>query len=414
MDQAPQIETYVIVSFLIFLAFAGILFYLLVSLLTKQALLKKARTQLQDYSVNLERMVEERTDELHASEEMYRDLFESSQEGILVVGQATGKILKTNAEACTLFGFGQERLLQMHFRDLIDTEIWANEPAGWKEHLIRRPDGSSRYIDCILGDITYENIDCRQVICRDVTVKRELEVQLLQSMKMSALGQLAAGVAHELNTPLNTIYSSTYFIKEQALDQIPKVQKHFELIETEIARCRKIVKDLLNFSRSPSPTIELKKTDIRELVENCLGLLEKEIRVCGIQLIKDIQKLPLILVDPARITQVFSNLILNGVQAMPSGGKLTIRGWADEGSNLASGITSGIIHICIEDTGIGIPADKLTTIFTPFYTTKRSKGGIGLGLAVSYEIIKLFNGQIKVESETEVGTKFTVSLPLMR
>jgi len=414
MGQAPQIQTYIIVSFLIFLAFAGILCYLLVSLLTKQALLKKARTQLQEYSENLERMVEERTAELKASEEMYRDLFESSQEGILVVGQGTGKILKTNAEACALFGHDPEKLLQMHFRDLIDTEISAGGPAGWKEILIRRPDGSGRYIDCILGHITYQSLDCCQVICRDITEKREVEVQLLQSMKMSALGQLAAGVAHELNTPLNTIYSSSYFIKEQTQNQIPKVQKHFELIETEIARCRKIVKDLLSFSRSPAPTIELKKTDLNELLEVCLALMGKEIRVCGIQLIKDLQKLPLVMIDPSRLTQVFSNLILNAVQAMPSGGKLTIRTWADANSDLAQTVTTRVIHVCIEDTGVGIPVERLPTIFTPFYTTKRSSGGVGLGLAVSYEIVKLFNGQIKVESETGRGAKFTVSLPLLR
>jgi len=416
MDQAPQIQTYVVVSIFIFLAFAGILFYLLISLLTKQALLKKARAQLQEYSENLEGMVKERTAELSASEEKYRGLFENSQEGILVVSQATGKILKTNAAAGALFGYDQERLQQMHVRDLIECELEAGKPADWEELLIRRPDGSGRYIDCLMGNITYEGMDCWQVICRDITQKRQLEVQLLQSMKMAALGQLAAGVAHELNSPLNAITSSNFFLKRQIEDQEPKVQKHFELIETEISRCRKIINDLLNFSRSPTPTIDLSEVHLNEVLENCLGLMEKEIRAGGVNIVKEFQDLPPTMIDNSRITQVFFNLILNAIQAMPKGGNLSLRAWCDsDGNHPASAADPRApqqICISIEDNGPGIPRDALPNIFAPFYTTKRPGGGVGLGLSVSREIVKLFKGDIKVESTVGLGSKFTVTLPV--
>ncbi|MCX6640314.1 MAG: ATP-binding protein [bacterium] len=413
MDATPEVQTYVVVSFVIFLAFVMALTYLLVSLLAHQALLKKARAELQDYAQNLEKKVELRTAELKASEEEYRNLFESSRESILVVQGSSGEILKANNEAEALFGYPRAELFGTQFSNLMADFSFSGD--DWQERVIKRRDGSSRQVDCLTSPIFYDGINCWQILCRDVTERRELELQLIQSQKMSALGQLAAGVAHELNTPLGTIYNSSYFIKEEIGEGFVKVKKHFHLIESQVERCRKIIKDLLNFSRAPNLEIELKKTDLNALLDGCLNIMAKEIQSSGINIYKDLQELPFVMVDPQRISQVFFNLILNAVQAMPMGGSLTIRSWnnATQASPDKEG-NHNLVKFGFEDTGVGIPAEALNKIFTPFYTTRKEIGGIGLGLSVSYRIIQQFGGEIKAESEPSKGSHFTISLPVLR
>jgi signal transduction histidine kinase len=152
------------------------------------------------------------------------------------------------------------------------------------------------------------------------------------------------------------------------------------------------------------------------LIERCLSLMEKEIRSNGISLTEDLQNIPSIMVDSSRITQVLFNIMFNAIQAMPSGGHLTIKSWHDFS---AAGLLNidektEVIHISFADTGIGIPKESLSYIFTPFFTTKKAGGGVGLGLSVAYEIVELFKGNIFVESEVDTGTKFTVNLPIAR
>lgn len=416
MDPTSQIQTYLIIAFLIFTGFLGIILFLLVNLLSSQHNLKKAQAQLREYSENLEKMVKERTAELRASEEMYRNLFVNSQEAIIVFNRRSGKIVDANSEATTLFGYPKSDLLKKNVKELNIPENPDNNRGEWEGHWIRRNDNSTRFIDCITGEINYGGDECCQVICRDITAKRELESQLIQSQKMGALGQLAAGVAHELNTPLGSIYNSSYFIREELMNQPSSIQKHFDIIENQIERCRKIIKDLLNFSRPPSTTVELMKTNLNNLLERCLSLTEKEIRSNGINLVKDLGNLPLISVDPSRITQVFFNIILNAIQAMPSGGSLTIKSWVDTDMSSFLDIQNEtkVVHISFEDTGTGISKKNLTEIFNPFFTTKKKKGGVGLGLSVAYEITKLFNGNILVESQVGTGSRFTVNLPIER
>jgi PAS domain S-box-containing protein len=413
MAETPQIQTYVTVSFIAFVGFMVLLFYLLTKLLTNHVLLRRARAQIKDYAETLEFKVEERTAELRASEEKYRNLFDHSQEAVLILAKKDGGILNANSRAVDLFGQSKDELMQKSLHDLNLTRIAFDEQGRWQEHILEKPDGSRRYLDCILGGIVYENVDCWQFICRDVTEKMELEAKLLQSQKMSALGQLAAGVAHEINTPLSTIYNSSYFIKNELKELSAKMKRQFDLIESQIERCRKIIRDLLTFSRSPSPSMEYIKTDLNEVLEACLTLLSKEIKSGGIQLNQDLRVLPATFIDPTRISQVFINLIINALQAMPAGGTLNIRTWCDDSPQQSEPEkTLQNLHIIVEDTGVGMSKEVQKMIFTPFFTTKKASGGTGLGMSVVYEIVKKFDGDIKLTSDVGVGTRFEIILPV--
>ncbi|TKJ38547.1 hypothetical protein CEE37_12335 [candidate division LCP-89 bacterium B3_LCP] len=416
MDSLSQIKTFLIIAFLIFICFVGIILYLLVKLLVNRYDLRKAQEQLEEYSEHLKEMVDIRTRELKASEQKYRELFINAKEAILICDRRTNEIIDVNDEVVSLFGYSRDELLSMKFSDLRVFDILGSKQQEWKEQAIKHRDKTRRYLDCVIGGIVYDGVDCHQIICRDVTDKRKLEAQLMQAQKMASLGQLAAGVAHELNTPLGTIYSSCYYIKDFLHKKPEKIPKHVEIVSTHIERCRKIINDLLNFSRAPSATIELEKSNLNELVERCLSLIGKEIRSGGISLNKDLQKIPECLIDPARISQVILNITLNAVQAMPSGGQLTIMSWHDlESDNLPTPLNgSGFNHISIADTGVGIDEGDLPEIFTPFFSTKKANGGIGLGLSVAYEIAESHMGNIQVDSEKGVGTKFQINLPVDR
>jgi signal transduction histidine kinase len=187
------------------------------------------------------------------------------------------------------------------------------------------------------------------------------------------------------------------------------------MIVSQIERCRKIIKDLLNFSRAPGTDLDVKGTNLNELIERCLSLTEKEIESRGINLIKSLADIPQINVDPSRISQVFFNIIINAIQAMSSGGRLTVKSRYRSGSSYSRKTTQyeGEIRISFSDTGIGIPKEILSEIFNPFFTTKAAGTGVGLGLSVAYEIVNLFDGKISVDSKEGEGTTFTVILPVM-
>ncbi len=225
--------------------------------------------------------------------------------------------------------------------------------------------------------------------------------QLVQSEKLASLGTLTSGVAHELNNPLNNISTSIQILLEELEDADVAYKK--ELLteaEGQIQRARDIVRALLEFSRERS--FKLKKTTFSHLVENTLKLIKGEIPThvqLKVEVPPDIEGH----LDPRRIEQVLINLILNGIQAMETGGTLTIRAWpAQSGDGF---------FFEVSDTGMGIESDDLGKIFDPFFTTKDVGKGSGLGLSVSHGIIEQHGGRIEVESQKNWGTRFAVFLP---
>jgi signal transduction histidine kinase len=231
------------------------------------------------------------------------------------------------------------------------------------------------------------------------------EEQIIQSKKLASLGILTAGVAHEITNPLNNIsmIAQTY---DEMYDHLPD-QQRLDLIKTvdaETERIRKIVKNLLDFSKPKDANP--KDSDINIVVQKTLTLVQNMIDVQNIETIMRLKEgLPHVFIDEHQVQQVLVNLITNAVQAMSSGGRLFVAS--------RTGMSNNTIEITVKDTGKGIQPEFLSHIFDPFFSTK-GEGGTGLGLSVSYGIIKNHRGNIRVESTPGVGTTFTVELPTLQ
>jgi two-component system NtrC family sensor kinase len=231
--------------------------------------------------------------------------------------------------------------------------------------------------------------------------KARLQEQLIHADRLATIGQLAAGVAHELNEPLGNILGFAQLAKKcpelplQALQDIEKIEK-------ASLHAREVVKKLLLFSRQmPS---RKSRVDINKLIKENLYFLESRCAKEGIEVMYLLETgLPEIVADPSQLNQVIVNLVVNAIQAMSDGGKLVLETWSHE---------DGSVMFAVEDTGIGIPEEIRDKIFLPFFTTKDMDLGTGLGLAVAHGIITAHHGAVHVKSDIGCGTRFEIILPI--
>jgi signal transduction histidine kinase len=232
---------------------------------------------------------------------------------------------------------------------------------------------------------------------------KESQDQLVLADKLTSLGQLAASIAHEINNPLTGILVYTQLLKKKiAGDAIPKetVLDYLSKMESELIRSTKLVSNLLGFARQSPPAF--RRVDLNEIVNRAFELAAYSAKMQHIKTIKELgTSLPELIADFDQLQQVCTNLILNAIQAMPDGGKLTLQ----------TSFSDGQFKIEVRDTGYGISQKNMGRLFTPFFTTKQEIKGVGLGLAVSYGIIQRHHGRIEVQSHKGKGSVFTVSLP---
>ena len=239
------------------------------------------------------------------------------------------------------------------------------------------------------------------VILEDITARVQLEEQLQLSDKMASIGLLAAGVAHEVNTPLTGISSFTQMLLEGTEPDDPRTQL-LEKIERQTFRAAKIVNGLLNLAR-PGQSDVAGPVDVNVVINDVLTLLEHQFRTGNIQLRRELSSTPTVVQGVEfKLQQVFLNLFLNARDAMPTGGWLSISSRVDG--------THAVIDVA--DTGPGIASEDLSRIYDPFFTTKDGSQGTGLGLSITYGVIKEHSGSIECKSGPDQGTRFTVSLPL--
>ena len=272
-----------------------------------------------------------------------------------------------------------------------------------------RNDGITRYFDVTATPIVDPKVETRALVfLRDVTDKRLHELQLMQAEKMSSIGMLAAGVAHEINNPLTSVagYAEALlrrFRTEPELTEDPRLtdfRKYLEVIIRESYRCKGIIDSLLTFSRKSDGSVGL--VNVNDILREVLELIRHKSRFEKIEITEFLQQdLRAVKGDASGLRQVFMNLTMNAFQAIEGGGTVEISTFDQDGMVTAS--------IC--DTGCGIPPELLDQIWDPFFTTKEVGKGLGLGLAVTYNIIKKHGGEIHVESKQGVGSKFTVRLP---
>ncbi len=247
----------------------------------------------------------------------------------------------------------------------------------------------------------------------------DAQAQLIQSEKLSAIGQLAAGVAHELNNPLGGILGYAQFTLEKLRKNKPgktsdkEIQSYIRYvgdIEAQARRCKTIVQNLLRFSRS-SKGLELDEIDINRIIEETITFVEHQLHINQMELeVHLTPELPTIMANAGQLQQVFTNLIINAMHASKPGSKILIRSRFSP----ALGEFGGAVELEFTDSGRGIAQENLKKIFEPFFTTKEVGKGTGLGLSVSYGIIKEHGGEISVESEPGQGTTFTIVLPVQK
>lgn len=249
------------------------------------------------------------------------------------------------------------------------------------------------------------------VIFRDITELKNLREQLLQSEKLAVMGQLAAGVAHEINNPINGIVTYIHLflkrLKENRID--PKTwEKDLKLVERETMRIGRLVKNLLNFSRKTEP--DLGAVSLPRLIDETLVLLEDQFLLKNINVTKKYdENLPEVLGDFNQLQQVVVNLVLNAIQAVTKQGRIEI-GLSAEGMKGSE----CFVILNIKDNGVGIPAEDIDKVFDPFYTTKLGeKRGIGLGLTIVQQIVRTHHGRISIKSKVGEGTTVTVRLPTL-
>jgi signal transduction histidine kinase len=252
--------------------------------------------------------------------------------------------------------------------------------------------------------ITISQLRATQVELRArMEAQRSAENRLVQAAKLAAVGEMAAGIAHELNNPLTSVTG----FAELALDDTPpdsETRKDLEIVMREAARARDVVRRLLDFARQSESTRA--RASLNDVIDDVVALSRHLIHTNGVELKLDLEEnLPWILVDVNQMKQVLLNLIHNALQAMPSGGELCISTKSDSRAG------RDWVRVSVQDTGVGIPRPDQTRIFEPFYTTKGDQGGTGLGLSVTYGIVTDHAGQIDVESQPGAGSKFSVWLP---
>lgn len=226
--------------------------------------------------------------------------------------------------------------------------------------------------------------------------------QLAWNERMAELGQLAVGMVHELNTPLSVIVSATQLIlRDEELS--PSVKEMVERIELEVQRLSQFTKGLLSFARKEDGPVG--EADVNQVLQEVMYFLKYEALKRSIKIVEDFDfRLPPIATDANRLKQIFINLVMNAFQAMEGGGSLLLRTSFSE---------ERFVSVQIADTGSGIPQKTLSRIFEPFYTTKKTGKGTGLGLFITKKIVESFSGTISVESSEGEGTCFTVTFPVI-
>jgi two-component system, NtrC family, sensor kinase len=361
---------------------------------------------------NLEDLVAKRTESLAASESKYRRIFEVSKDMILV-SKEDGLIVDMNPAGYKMLGFNDEdkELKVKRFQDFFPNKTdWKTLMATIKkrgfisnyEVTLKRMDGSdmSSLISGSLDNELSMEADTVHFLAKDIEQRKLIENQMAQTDKLASIGQLSAGIAHGINNPLGIILGYTQLLlRDENLES--ERYADLKIIEKHAKNCRSLVEDLLNFARSSQTETEAIK--IHEVLDQVLNFIQHHSELYNIEIEKDYDmNIPPLLLDEKKIKQALMNLIMNAKHAVGKSGSIRL--------STAYTPSTHQVNIKIADTGYGIKKKNISHIFDPFFTTKPTGEGTGLGLSVSYGIIKNHGGDIFVESEPGKGATFTVVL----
>src|SRR5271170_571601 len=354
--------------------------------------------------------LEQKALEIARLKDFSENIVESLNVGVLAV-DLEGIVESWNSRMEQLFGVARQDAVGRQLSSLLPEELATEIAARGDEEQITgiykqrlHHQGKALTLNVSITPLVSKSAERigRLLLFDDVTQRERMEEQMSQTEKLTSLGLLAAGVAHEVNTPLAVISNYIQMLAKQMPDGDPR-QSIIEKIVKQTFRASEIVNNLLNFSRTGAG--EAVDIDVNRVVEETLSLVAHPLKTSQIQVVKQLgNTLPAVRGSANKLQQVFLNLFLNARDAMPSGGMLEVRTAAHNGS----------VEVEVVDTGAGIPREHIHRIFDPFFTTKAIGRGTGLGLSVSYGIIKEHAGKIDVRSTPGKGTSFHVEFPAVR
>lgn len=367
---------------------------------------------------------------LREREAQYRSIFESATDAFLIF-DLYGNIVEANPQACKMYGYSYEELTGLsgkkivhpdyyHLFEQFKRDVQKNNEFCCESVDVCK-DGSLLNIEIKGSKLSYKGRQHLLAVIRDIREPKraekelkdaydklkETQEELIQSSKMAAMGQLAAGISHELNQPLTGIKGFAQAVYMD-IDESDPLKEDISKIIEQSDRMDKIIKNIRFFARKSE--FVLKEIEINQPIENALMLLNEQLNVHNIHLEKSLAEgLPQIHADANQLQQVFLNLITNSRDAIdnlkrPEGGKITIKSLLSEDKKH--------VEVMFEDDGRGIPKENLEHIFNPFFTTKSPDGGMGIGLSIVYRIIENHKGGIEAKSEEGKGTKFKITLPV--
>jgi hypothetical protein len=325
-------------------------------------------------------------------------IIESSPAGIAVI-DAAGRVLSANLAFASLAGSPREELIGRPLSRALPVAPLPEPGDGPREVSYCEPGGAERHLQISTSAFTGSDGPGRILVVHDVSQRVAMETALKEQDRLAALGVMAAGVAHEVNTPLTGISSYAQMLLADTPEDDPR---HLLLrkVERQTFRAAKIVNNLLDFARSRKG--ELGPVDLAAVVGECLDLMHERLVRRRVRVEWNPPAEGAVVVgDAGELQQVVTNLVLNAHDAMADGGTLTLELAAD----------GGRARLLVADTGIGIPRDLLAHVFEPFVTTRLGQGGTGLGLAISHDIVRHHGGELAVESEPGQGARFTLTLP---
>lgn len=368
---------------------------------------KEMEEKLRQYSEQLEGLVQKRTEELLESEKRYSVLVEEAGDGVIILQD--GKVVFANKKAAEVIGYSRDELKRLPLEKLVDEKYLPLAKKMYERNLRgdvpttfevewRTKNGERIPIEVSGARIYYEGRPAVLRVARDIRERKRMEEQRLKLEKLATIGELATMVAHDLRNPLTSIRNAGYYVKNAcshyAKPECKAALEMFDIIEQGTLFANNIINDLLDFAAKRP--LQKEKQDINKIVDSSITISNIPE---NIKIERKFAKKAIATVDEKQLQRVFLNLTRNAVQAMPDGGKLTVK----------TSETKDRVEIEFRDTGIGIADENMTKLFTPLFTTKAK--GIGMGLAICKKIVEEHDGTIDFESKVGQGTTFTIKLP---
>ncbi|CUS87778.1 PAS domain S-box-containing protein [Candidatus Kryptobacter tengchongensis] len=357
--------------------------------------------KLEDKMYELERaneMLRKMNEELQISHEQYKSLFENAGKPIFIVQPETWMVLDANDQAEALLKCTRDEILNLNFakyKKFFQPLFKGVRVVNFETTMIDF-EGTEKFVEMTANLIGYAHTSTIQVIVSDLTEKRKIQEELIQTEKLASLGRLSASIAHEIRNPLSAINVNLQFLLKK-FPEGAQERKYLDLALEGVRRIEKIVEATLNFAKPSKPIV--KEENINDVINATLPLVEISTLKKKIEIITKLEpNLPKVKIDFKQIQQVILNILTNAVDAIDNAGQIKIKSYREMENDM------DYVVVSISDTGCGIPKDELTKIFEPFYTKKSD--GTGLGLAISKQVMNQHDGKIEVESEVNRGTTF--------